>query len=146
MNWGHKITIVIILFLVGMLGMVFYASMQTNEMIDDEYYQKELVYQQVIDARQNLMNLSTNNLVAQNSQDIIITLPNGAFEKLESGHIELLRTDAAIKDVNQDMKFVGTNRYVIPKTGLSKGIYKARINWINNGVPYYKEETVFVEK
>ena len=42
MNWGHKITIVIVLFLTAMLGMVYYASLQNNEMIDDHYYQKEL--------------------------------------------------------------------------------------------------------
>jgi hypothetical protein len=55
MNWGHKITIVIIVFLVGMLGMVFIALRQNNEMIDDDYYKKELAYQQVIDAKNNLL-------------------------------------------------------------------------------------------
>ena len=50
MNWGHKLTIVIVLFVAGMLGMVSYAMMQDNEMIDDHYYQKELEYQDVIDA------------------------------------------------------------------------------------------------
>jgi hypothetical protein len=146
MNWGHKITIVIIIFLVAMLGMVFYASMQTNEMIDDNYYTKELEYQQIIDAKQNLMNVSTNNLVGQNLNEIFIILPAGAFEKLEGGYIELLRTDSEKKDVRQDIKSVGTNRFVIPKSGLTKGIYKARISWKNNGIPYYKEESVFVEK
>ena len=37
MNWGHKIGIVIGAFVIGMLGMVFFASLQTKEMIDANY-------------------------------------------------------------------------------------------------------------
>ena len=48
MNWGHKITIVILTFIIGMLGMVYVASKQTNEMFDSNYYEKELKYQNYI--------------------------------------------------------------------------------------------------
>jgi hypothetical protein len=51
MNWGHKIAIVIAAFVIGMLSMVYFASQQTNEMIDDNYYQKELAYQDIINAK-----------------------------------------------------------------------------------------------
>jgi hypothetical protein len=80
MNWGHKLTIVIVLFVAGMLGMVSYAMMQDNEMIDDHYYQKELEYQDVIDASQNLANLTSDNLVSQTLTEVMITLPVGTFE------------------------------------------------------------------
>ena len=146
MNWGHKITIVIIVFLVGMLGMVFFALQQNNEMIDDDYYKKELAYQQVIDAKQNLLNKSENNIVNQNAMEVIFILPVGTFEKLEEGHIELLRPDNQLKDVHMAMQFVGRDKYVIPKTDLLSGAYKARISWKNAGTAYYKEETVYVEK
>lgn len=146
MNWGHKITIVIILFLVGMLGMVYYASIQDNEMIDDHYYQKELVYQEVIDAKQNLANLSGNNLINQTMYEVVITLPTGSYEKLESGNIELLRNDNQSKDVQLKIEPNGSNRRTISKSLLSKGVYKARIKWNSGGITYYKEESVFVEK
>jgi hypothetical protein len=145
MNWGHKITIVIVLFLIAMLGMVYYASIQNNEMIDDHYYQKELVYQDVIDAQQNLMNLSADNLVSQTMYEVVVTLPAGSFEKLETGNIELLRNDSQSKDVQQAIIPNGSNRRTIPKSSLSKGVYKARIKWSNGGKQFYKEESVFVE-
>ena len=146
MNWGHKITIVIIVFLAAMLGMVFYASMQTNEMVDKDYYKKELKYQQVIDAAQNLINRSSDNLVSQTMMELVVTLPVGTYEKLDEGQIEMLRTDAERKDIVKELTRIGTNRYVIQKSELSKGVYRARIKWTNNGIPYYKEESVFVEK
>lgn len=145
MNWGHKITIVIVLFLIGMLSMVYVASRQSNEMIDDHYYQKELEYQKVIDASQNLLNQSENNLVSQTIGEVVITLPAGTFEGLEKGNIELLRNDAQSKDVNLALKPNGSNRRTIPKSALSRGVYKARIKWISQGKEYYKEESVFVE-
>jgi len=146
MNWGHKITIVIIVFLVGMLGMVFIALRQNNEMVDDEYYKKELAYQQVIDAKKNLLKVSENNIVNQNAREVIFILPVGTFEKFEEGNIELLRPDNQLKDVHMLMHYVGRDKYVIPKTDLLSGEYKARISWKNNGTPYYKEETVYVQK
>jgi hypothetical protein len=54
MSWGYKILIVYILFIGMILGMVYVASRQTNEMQDDNYYAKELVYQSVIDGKNNL--------------------------------------------------------------------------------------------
>ena len=145
MNWGHKLTIFIVLFLVVMLGMVFYATMQTNEMIDDNYYQKELEYQDVIDAKQNLVNISTNNLISQTFLEVVITLPPGTFEKLEKGNIELLRNDSKANDVQLEIEPNGSNRRTIPKSSLLKGMYKSRIKWTNDGKEFYKEESVFVE-
>ena len=146
MNWGHKILIVIILFLMAMVGMVIYASMQTNEMVDENYYQKEMAYQDVIDAKKNLLTVSTDNVVSQTMLEVVITLPVGTFEKLEKGTIELMRSDSEAKDMHLDIKAHGNNRYVFQKSDLSKGMYKARISWVSNGTAYYKEESVFVEK
>jgi len=146
LNWGHKLAIVIGLFLVAILGMVFVASRQTNEMIDDNYYQKEMAYQQVIDAQSNLMKVSSNNLVSQDMDEVIITLPVGTFEHLDSGRVELLRNDASLKDVVLELRPDGYSRRSIPKEQLYPGLYRARIQWIDKGIPYYREESVYVEK
>jgi hypothetical protein len=145
MNWGHKILIVIIVFLVGMLGMVYYAMMQTNEMIDDNYYQKELEFQSVIDAQQNLLDITSNNLVNQDRDEVTVTFPTGTFEKIEKGTIELIRNDDKSKDIQLHLQPNGYAMRSIPKTSLSKGMYRARIKWINNNREYYKEENVYVE-
>lgn len=146
LNWGHKLAIAIGLFLVAILAMVYVATQQTNEMIDDHYYQKELRYQQVIDAQRNLMNVSTNNLVSQDADEVIVTLPAGTFEHLDSGRVELLRNDASRMDIFLDLRPDGYNRRSIPKDDLAPGLYRARIHWTSQGVPYYREESVFVEK
>ena len=145
MNWGHKIAIVIILFVFGMLGMVYFASLQTNEMIDDNYYQKELAYQEIIDAQKNLLDLGSGDLISQTKSDIVISFPEVAFGNLERGHIELLRPDAQSKDFNMPLIPTNSNQRFINKADLSQGIYKARIRWTNGGKEYYTEESLFVQ-
>ena len=145
MNCGHKIAIVIVIFLVGMLSMVYFALQQTNEMIDDQYYQKEMAYQQVIDAQQNLQDISDDNLVSQTMYEMVFTLPTGTYEKLEKGNIELIRNDSKSKDVQLAIVPNGSNRRVIAKSTLSKGIYKARIRWTSDKKEFYKEESVYVQ-
>jgi hypothetical protein len=145
MNWGYKLMIVIFLFLVIMLSMVYYASIQSNEMIDENYYQKEMEYQSVIDAEHNLMNISTNNLVHQDVDEVYITFPKGTYEKMEKGTVELLRIDSKSKDVSMSIQTNGSDRHSIPKSSFSKGMYRVRVKWTSNQVPYYKEETLIVE-
>src|SRR5690348_4914408 len=99
LNWGHGILGVILLFIACMSGMVYLASKQTNEMVDDHYYQKELAFQGVIDAGKNLQQLSAKSIVKQVEDKIVIQFPIGSYENLESGSIELLRNASSQKDM-----------------------------------------------
>ena len=49
MNWGHKIIAVYVVFIAGMIFLVFKSSRQNIELVTEDYYAKELVYQQKID-------------------------------------------------------------------------------------------------
>jgi hypothetical protein len=89
--------------------------------------------------------MQNDNLIHQNVNEVFIILPDGAFEKLGKGHIELLRSDSKAKDIQLAIIPNGSNRRSIKKSELSKGIYKARIRWTNNGTEYYKEESLYVE-
>ncbi len=145
MNWGHGIMIFILLFICLVLGAVFFAMQQTNEMFDADYYQKELEYQSVIDARQNLSRISDHKIVHQNLDEVIIIFPVGTFEKLERGTIELLRADDQQRDVILEVIPTGYDRRIITKSTLSKGVYRTRIHWTSGGTPFYAEETLYVE-
>ena len=64
MNWGKGLTLFIVGFMLAMLGMVYLAFKQTNEMIEDNYYDREVKYQQIIDAKLNLNPLLSEFLLA----------------------------------------------------------------------------------
>jgi hypothetical protein len=147
MNWGYKILLVIIAFIVGMLSMVYIASKQTNEMIDKDYYEKELKYQDLINAAQNLNNLNINKdsiLFAEN-KILKIKLPTNTFENFKSGNLELLRLDDIKKDKNIILNPIHGNQD-INMNELFTGNYKIRLFWENASKSYYIEKMFFIQK
>jgi len=146
LNWGHGILGFILLFIACMSGMVYLASKQTNEMVDDHYYQKELAFQGVIDAGKNLQRLTDKSMVTQVADKVIVQFPGGSFENLEAESIEMMRNDASQKDMHFEIQSSRVPVFEIPKTGLWKGLYKMKISWTSNHIPYYFEENVFVNK
>ena len=146
LNWGHGILGAIMLFLVGIAFMVYIASKQTNEMVDDHYYQKELAYQGVIDASKNLQMMTEKSLLSQTADKLAIQFPQGSFEQLASGSIDLQRNDAKEKDLHFDISSTGNGTFEISKSGMTNGLYKIRISWVNENLPYYAEENIFINK
>lgn len=145
MNWGKGITLVIILFIITMLGMVFYASKQTNEMVENNYYDKELKYQSLIDASKNLNVISTDSLIVQEENQLKVVIPNALVNGFKDGNIEFLSNDAEKKDTNIAFSPDSSGNYIIPRNDIKSGYYNARIKWVSNEKNYYREQKVIIK-
>ena len=145
MNWGYKITLVIAIFIIAMLSMVFVAFKQSNEMIDDNYYEKELKYQSLIDGSNNLNAVYKDSLLTQDENNLIFTIPATLCTSFKKGKIEFIKNDDMSKDKTIALSPDATGKYILDKKQLSKGSYKARIQWINNETSYYKEQTISIK-
>lgn len=145
MNWGYKILIVILLFVSAMTGMVLVAARQTNEMVDQHYYQKELKYQEVIDGQKNLLTVSATPLLSQRADSVFLTLPKGTFEHFEDGRMEWLKPDNASMDVKLDFQPLNGNEIVLSRSQFGSGMYMVRIRWRNLGTEYYKQESIHLQ-
>jgi hypothetical protein len=145
MNWGYKILIVIVVFIIGMLSMVALAFKQDNEMIDANYYDKEIAYQSFIDASNNLLSISKDSVLILNDQEVICSIPMQLNKQFKTGTIEFIKSDDISKD--QTIKFIPNEKgiFVMQKNKFSKGVYKARIYWINENTSYYKEQTIIIK-
>ena len=142
MNWGHKLTIVISLFIIGMLTLVFIASKQTNEMMDEKYYEKELAYQSVIDAKKNLAIYTINTLVTQNDSVVNITFPIKTIESNVDGTIDFIRVESKKNDITFKLNVNNQGIQSIQKNIFIKGWYKMRIRWKSNNKEYFNEENI----
>lgn len=142
MNWGHKILIVIILFMVSMLTMVYIASQQTNDMMDKNYYEQELKYQSLIDAAGNLNAISKERLIQPNAEGIpTLHIPSPLIKGLEQGQLEFLSNANKNKDLVLPFVTDSLGIFVLPTSRLSGGgSYKVRIRWQTGGKNYYREE------
>lgn len=147
MNWGNKILIVIIVFITGMLSMVYVASKQTNEMFDSNYYEKELEYQKFIDAAKNLSVINQTVETSQDANQLYIQLPAITTNNIQDGFIELLKANSKEKDIKLNIKKETSAVIKIAKTQLTKGLYTMRVFWTNAGTNYYYEnKSVFINE
>ena len=146
MNWGNKIALVIIVFVGIMMGMVFVAFKQTNEMIDDNYYDKEIKYHSKIDASQSLRNFTTADIVTTSQNGVMIQIPSALCTQFSNGTIELLRSSDQSKDLNAGFTPDKNGQFLLSNEKLASGKYTARIAWKNDNKDYYKEQTIFIKK
>ena len=128
-----------------MLGMVFYASKQTNEMVENNYYDKELKYQSLIDASKNLNVISTDSLIVQEENQLKVVIPNALVNGFKDGNIEFLSNDAEKKDTNIAFSPDSSGNYIIPRNDIKSGYYNARIKWMSNEKNYYREQKVIIK-
>lgn len=141
MNWGYRILIVLLAFLGGVFFMVSVAMKQSNEMMDEQYYKKELVHQQVIDASKNLSRLNEQVHISDSAGFLNIQLPATALP--DSGVVSFVRPS----DQRMDRAMVltpGRAGFSCSKTELHSGLYLVRVGWKSGEAPYYFEQKYFV--
>lgn len=83
-NWGHGITLTLILFGALMFTMVYKSSQQRIDLVTEDYYNTEDAYQKRMHRKQRGQALAGTFEVARNANGIQIILPDG----LESSMIE----------------------------------------------------------
>jgi hypothetical protein len=145
MNWGHKLTVVIGIFILAMLSMVYLAFQQTNDMVDTNYYDKELKYQLKIDAAQNLNAASTEVLVTQFEKNVKILLPKNLIKNFANGKLEFLKSDDKRRDLNLSFQPDTAGQFIIDGKRFVRGLYKVRLQWESEDKSYYREQDLMLE-
>lgn len=142
MNWGYKILIVIVLFLAGMGFMLSVAMKQKNEMVDDNYYVKELHHQEQIDASKNLNSLSDKLLVNITTNHIQIQIPAAARNADVQGSVVFLRSSDQRLDKNYPLILDDNGMQKFESSSFVRGQYTLRVSWKNGDKSYYYEERI----
>lgn len=142
MNWGKGLTIAIIIIMLSFLGMVYISFRQTNEMIEDNYYDRELKYQDIINSK-NRLNPYIEKLFIKDTANLIsIELPSEISSSITEGEILFLKMDNQRMD--KKIQILQSKTY-IPKSDFQKGIYHYKIKWINETDEYFHEDQFTIQ-
>jgi len=145
MSWGYRVILIIVVFVAGILSLVFISMRQTNEMVDSNYYEKELKYQQVIDGKKNLKAMGDSVSMNIAGNHLEIRFPAGAVSDLKTGTIRFLRLSGSKDDQQLDMHRNARTIYQVPLASLAKGWYKVQLEWVNAGTGYYQEQNFQIQ-
>ncbi|KAB1064715.1 FixH family protein [Salibacter halophilus] len=142
-NWGHGITIVLVMIIVGFSYVLFMSFNREYDLVAEDYYAKELTFQDEIDKRENALRADKRIATTFDKEHLILEFM-GVDNTPDSGTVKLFRPSSKALDMTFEMKLDTAQRLFIPFEKLRKGKYIVQADWTENQTGFYVEETVFV--
>lgn len=143
MNWGYKIMLVYIVFVLGILFLVYKTTTETNDLVTTNYYEKELKYQQIIDAAKRTLNLSSTPIIVVINDSLEIQFPKEFESKTLKGNLEIYYAADENKDFSKIIETANSSIKIhIPQK--NKGLHEVHLKWDVEGVNYYFEKKIFL--
>jgi hypothetical protein len=142
-NWGYKIMMVYIVFVVGILGLSFWSARQQMDLVTPDYYAEELKHQEKIDAGKQSAALSEPLRYELKDNKLTIFFPKDVAGHVITGDLLLYCPSDKGNDVKQTIHTAEKEiSFVLPQQ--PAGLREIQINWQANGVQYYFEQKLFI--
>ena len=139
MNWGYRIAIGFTTFCLITIGVTVYLMMQKVDIVTDNYYEKELKYQEQLDKVARTRALKETMEITNTGKELIIKFPNIPDKNQSKDLISLYRPSDDSKDVKIPVLTDTSRTQVVSVDRLTKGYWKVKINWTSGGSEYYYE-------
>lgn len=143
-NWGWGILIVLMIFIAFMSNLVYKSSHVNVDLVSENYYEKEIKYQEQINREKNSLGLRENLIIDKSMGFIKITYPRGYSGREISGTIQFFKPDNASLDYTETASCNGNNEQIINTKTMKSGWWEIKINWSYQGTDYYKSEKILL--
>jgi nitrogen fixation protein FixH len=143
-NWGTGIVIAIGLFMTFILVLVYKMTMNqdyNHDLVVEEYYKKELAFQEEIDAEKNALSLSERIEGKKVDTGWLLTFPKEIEGSKIEGSVFLYRPSNKQLDFDFSIELSGLN-LLIPDESLLDGRWNITVEWEYNGKPYLYKESI----
>ena len=140
MNWGKGIVIGMVLFMSFIIFLVVNLMMHKVDLESEDYYKREMIYEQEITAVKNSEALSEKVKLLQQKNFVVVQVPDKA--ELNSIEVRFLRPDD--QKLDKTFKVVGTKSYLIQKEELSKGKYNIEISYTADSKVCLQKEEIYI--
>jgi hypothetical protein len=140
MNWGTKIVLGMIAFMLFITAMVIYMfSVHGNDaLVDEDYYEKGINYNQEYNAMQNTVKDHTEPKITVSESQLIIQLRESASYELK------LMRPSTVKDDIKDKGFTvsDSNLILISTKNMPTGLWFFDLKWKSKGKDYQFKKSI----
>jgi nitrogen fixation protein FixH len=143
-NWGKGILITVILIFLGVIAFFIYISNLDINLVEDNYYEKELAYQAKIDEMKNTDLLPEKINISYSPDQVKVKFPAIFHDKQPQGTILFYRPSDPARDFNVSLQLSDSGLQIIEAGSLLPGKWIVKIDWSLDSVKYYQEE-VFIK-
>ncbi len=140
MNWGTKIILGMIAFMLFIIGMVVYMfKVHGNDsLVDDDYYEKGIHYDQEYKATQQALAEGMEPEVKITPAQLIIKLKDSAIYELR-----LLRASSAKDDILEKGQSLGENHLIIiDRHRMDRGLWQMELKWKSHQKEYFYKKSL----
>ena len=141
-NWGTGLTIFIVIFCLGIFVFMYVAFNNDIELVEEDYYPKELNYQSQIDQMDNLQKLGEQVQIEKSDDLITLKFPVSQSKDSIQGQILIYRPSNEKLDLTYRINLDSKNMQQINTDVLVPGKYLFKIAWSYSGIAYYQEITL----
>ncbi|MEZ4837830.1 FixH family protein [Flavobacterium sp.] len=145
-NWGKAIVIAFGLFMTFILYFVFKVqsdSKYDNELVVQEYYKQELVFEKQMEKEQNDKNLAQPVQITSQEEGLKITFPESMDIQKIKGKVSLYRPSNQKLDFEVPISLSGPY-LLIPKNNLVGGRWDISIDWTYEGKEILTKKTIYL--
>lgn len=141
MNWGKGIALVIVAFMAFIVSFVYRAFQRDIDLVDDDYYQEETMFDENKESRSNYRSLSSEIVVEQKEGGVAFLFPEevGAEAK---GKIQFYRPDAKKYDREFELLLDNKNQQVLAYDNFKEGYYDIKVEWTELNQTYIFEDNI----
>lgn len=138
LNWGWSIVLALIGFAVFVLYHVIGMMREHTDLITENYYNEELMYQERIEEKQRAIDENKHVIIRYDAQRVYVRLP---FDDEIEAEVHFIHPERTIFDKSYTTK---DSLLALPRTDFKPGKWnvKCYVTW--HGKRYLFEETVFL--
>lgn len=144
-RWGMGIVTVFVLFVAVMLGVAGYLMSQEVPLVSDSYYERELRYQERIDALERTRALGSAVECSISGQQVRMQFPRTVPQSAIAGQILLYRPADHSADRTIPVKPDSAWQQYIHTSSLLPGLWRLQVQWTMRGEEYYLEQPFMVQ-
>ena len=143
-NWGTGIFIFLVLFILGIIAFYVYITNLDIKLVEDNYYEKELAYQQKIDKINNTASLGSGIEIIQDTGILVIQFPSIDPGLKPEGSVWFYRPSDPEKDFTVALQLNDSLQQVFDISKMDKGRWVIKLDWFMGEKEYYFEEGVVI--
>jgi hypothetical protein len=141
-HWGWGIGIVYTAFALSMILVLFLSFGVKNDLVDKDYYQKEINYQQQINKIQRTQALPEQIKFEFKNENFVIKFPEFFKSKPISGQVYFYRPSDEKKDMKLNISTNENLEMIIPLNKIYQGLWRLKIEFKADNLEYYYEEAI----
>jgi len=139
---GHAVIVVMAIFILIMTQFMVRAYHNQESLVAEDYYAKEIRYQEQIDKLHNTRALDEAVRIDALPGRLVIDFPQAMHGKTITGELFLMRPSDARSDLRIPVTADANGRFTVDTGQQLKGAYMVQLEWQAGGTAYLTEDNV----